>query len=113
MTSGCLEHRFLTSPLDASFCYLHHCNCVSSSLFISYAQTIPSRFRKEICQAATSRDGQIASDSLFRVLYNIGAADRVTKEELETVCEELGDTSPNHTPAMPVDKMMEILQNKI
>jgi hypothetical protein len=34
-------------------------------------------------------------------------------EELETVCEELGDTSPNHTPAMPVDKMMEILQNKI
>eukprot|EP00978_Attheya_sp_CCMP212_P002915 scaffold6007_cov47-Attheya_sp.AAC.2 len=79
----------------------------------NYAQEIPSRFRKEICQAATSRDGQVASDGLFRVINNIGASDRVTKEELETVCDELGDTSPNHTHAMPVNKMMEILQNKI
>jgi cell division GTPase FtsZ len=60
---------------------------------ISYTQTVPSRFRKEILRAATDPEhaDAIAMEGMQRVLINIGAENRLSPEEIKSIFSEVGN----------------------
>jgi hypothetical protein len=65
---------------------------------ISYTQEIPSRFKKDLVKAATKGTNStdiIAKDGLHRLLFNIGASQRVSSSDVETIFNELGDGNGN------------------
>lgn len=49
------------------------------------------RFKKDIAKAAVVNDDCVGVDGVERVLHNIGAEQRLTKKELETIFTEVGD----------------------
>jgi hypothetical protein len=61
---------------------------------LSYAQCLPSRFQKEIIQAASCANVErIGLDDMRRVLVNIRAQDRVSEQEIKLIFEELGNAN--------------------
>mmetsp|Transcript_20727 Transcript_20727/g.30544 ORF Transcript_20727/g.30544 Transcript_20727/m.30544 type:complete len:124 (-) Transcript_20727:457-828(-) len=79
----------------------------------NYSHTLPSRFKKEIiCVIDTDRDGMVTIDDINRLLSNIGAANRVTKDELKEVINETSLNHPassNANQSIPVDKITQLL----
>jgi hypothetical protein len=64
----------------------------------NYDREIPSRFKKELLKAATTtpldaaaKSEVVAMDNLQRVLANIGAENRLTRNEIRCIFEELGN----------------------
>lgn len=49
------------------------------------------RFKKDIAKAAVVHGDLVGVDGVERVLYNIGAAQRLSKQELEVIFSEMGD----------------------
>jgi hypothetical protein len=89
---------------------LHHispCSSLSFSRRFSYAQCLPSRFKKDILKVAAGNTGNqlIASEGLQRVLNNIGASNRLSTQELDTIITELGGIEKS----VKVEKMMSVL----
>lgn len=63
-------------------------------LCTSYTRELPGRFKKDIVKAAqVPNTGNIAMDSLNRLLVNIGAKDAMTALEMRTIFQELGNAS--------------------
>lgn len=56
----------------------------------SYQQELPTRFKKEIVKAAISHDEYIGVDGVERMLTNIGAAQRLSREDLKLIFTEVG-----------------------
>lgn len=57
----------------------------------SYGQTLFPRFIKEMLVAADiNHDGKISHSELSRLLQNIGAAEHLSSEDLQTLFEEYG-----------------------
>ena len=71
-----LEQHTLTHTF--SFCY-------------SYTQCIPSRFQKQVVRAAQQDREMIAVEQLQQVLSNIGASDKISHQELQTLFVEQGN----------------------
>jgi phosphoribosylaminoimidazole (AIR) synthetase len=74
-----------------------HCN-------YSYAQEIPSRFKKDIVHAAKDQNGVIVMEAMERVLRNIGAPNSLSELELRAIFDEVGEAG--HIRA---DRMVQIL----
>jgi hypothetical protein len=55
----------------------------------SYAQCLPSRFKKDLIRAATSGD-RIGMSGIQKVLGNIGAGNRLTETEIKTIFDKYG-----------------------
>jgi len=72
----------------------------------SYAQCMPSRFKKDIVRAAMSEEGdRIALDDMQRMLANINMQHRVTRSEIEIIFLEIGGNSH----AIPAERLKEII----
>lgn len=57
----------------------------------NYTQTVPMRFKKDLVVAAVDKQtNKISVDDMRRVLHNIGADDRIHKDEIKLIWEELG-----------------------
>jgi hypothetical protein len=77
--------------------------------FFSYSEELPSRCKKEIISAADfHHDGKITFDGLYHTIYNIGAADKVSKTELGSIFAELGDSS-NAEKTIDIDDFMKLI----
>ena len=73
------------------------CAIFDPPFFVSYAQELPSRCKKEIIQAANVNENNcIEEEDLVQILYNIGAQDAVSKNDLRSIILELGDKK-DHT----------------
>ena len=73
--------------------------------FTSYTQCIPSRFKKDIVRAAKDDDSEhIAIDGLQRVLANIGASQKVSRNDMEIIFSEIG-----HSGRISTEKMFQLL----
>jgi len=74
----------------------------------NYAQTLYSRFVKDIVAAADADgDGFITADEIRGILDNIGASDQMTVEEIEIVLVEAGADEDAHQ--IPVERVVEIM----
>lgn len=75
----------------------------------SYTQEIPTRFKKEIVQAAcvdTMGSGAVEAESFERVLDNIGVPPSdISHEEIEAIFKEMG----NEQGQIPAQKMFQLL----
>ena len=58
--------------------------------YCSYTQELPARFKKDITKAAVVHDDFVGVDGLERVLMNIGAQQRLSKEDLNLIFSEMG-----------------------
>ena len=58
----------------------------------SYRQCLPSRFKKDLVKV-------IASDGIETLLKNIGASERMTRTEIDTILSEAGSTDQKTVPA--------------
>lgn len=93
---------FVTSPHFAYVClsfshdhtildFIHRLSIPSLSLtFTSYTHELPSRCKKELLAVADkNNDGNIPLEGIEMLLKNIGASDRISRNEIETIlCEE-------------------------
>jgi phosphoribosylaminoimidazole (AIR) synthetase len=70
----------------------------------SYAQEIPSRFKKDIIRAAKDQNGIIAIEAMERVLQNIGASNSLSELELRAIFDELGEAG-----SIQADRMVQLL----
>uniref|UniRef100_A0A7S2EID8 EF-hand domain-containing protein n=1 Tax=Ditylum brightwellii TaxID=49249 RepID=A0A7S2EID8_9STRA len=76
----------------------------------NYTQCIPSRFRKEIVNAADKdKKGYITTEEFESILRNIGADGRITREEINTIVKEAGEEKDGSTTAISVDRMMLLI----
>ncbi|GAX15082.1 hypothetical protein FisN_12Lh220 [Fistulifera solaris] len=58
----------------------------------NYAQELPGRFKKDIVRAATVENtDRIAVGGMERVLSNIGATNKISSTEINTIFQELGN----------------------
>ncbi len=63
------------------------------SVIHSYAQCIPTRFKKDIVRAAKEDESEhIAIDGLEKVIANIGASQKVSRSDMEIIFSEIGDS---------------------
>ena len=88
----------------------------------SYAQELPRRFRKDIVDAATKRSssispgGIVSAAGIEHVLSNIGAADKMTHDEIEMMLREVGSEaggSNSEDCVISADKMLDLLSNRV
>jgi hypothetical protein len=91
--------------------YHRHCNMythmrVLLSCLYSYTQTVPSRFRKEVLAVATdaAHPDAVALEGVQRVLFNIGAANRLSKDEIQSIFQEVGNG--HNIPAQSFMRML-------
>ena len=71
----------------------------------SYAQELPTRFKKDIMKAAArEHPDRVVLSGMQRVLANIGAQHRLTPTEMKVIFEELGQDG-----AIPIQRMSQIL----
>mmetsp|Transcript_31457 Transcript_31457/g.46388 ORF Transcript_31457/g.46388 Transcript_31457/m.46388 type:complete len:114 (-) Transcript_31457:186-527(-) len=57
----------------------------------NYAQETPRRFKREVVAAARDSENRILLEGMQRVLRNIGAAQKLSEHDLQTVFAELGE----------------------
>lgn len=73
-----------SSPLLSAFFSQHNQR--------SYRQCLPSRFKKDLIKV-------IASDGIETLLENIGASERITRTEIDTILSEAGSVDKKTVPA--------------
>ena len=76
--------------------------CVFTCLFLrSYAQCIPSRFKKDIVRAAKDKETeQVGIEGLEKVIVNIGASHKVSRHDMEVIFSEIGESGRISTEKM-------------
>lgn len=77
----------------------------------NFSEELPSRCKKEIIYAADAeshRSGKITTTGLEKILENIGASQKISREEIEIIIDELGDSSISEH-GIPIEKMLQIL----
>jgi len=68
---------------------------------VSYAQCIPSRFKKDIVLAAKEAETEhVALEGFQKVMANIGASHKVSRHDMETIFSENGDSGRISTERM-------------
>lgn len=73
----------------------------------NYAQTVPSRFIKDMRKATdVDGDNKITMDEMRHMLKNIEAGDKFSDEELESLFDEVGDDS-NGERVIHVEDMLQ------
>jgi hypothetical protein len=73
---------------------------------VHYTQEIPSRFKKDIIRAAAVEpSGKIASEGLEKVITNIGACHKVSREDVELIFREVGCAEG----FIPAERMLQML----
>jgi Ca2+-binding EF-hand superfamily protein len=73
----------------------------------NYAQTVPSRFIKDMRKATdVDGDNKITMDEMRHMLKNIEARDKFSDEELESLFDEVGDDS-NGERVIHVEDMLQ------
>lgn len=71
--------------------------------YYSFTQEVPSRFKKEIVRAAAPQgQSDVCLNGMKRVLTNIGAQDRLTAEEIQSIFAE----HANETGNIPGEKLI-------
>jgi hypothetical protein len=74
--------------------------------FFSYAQEIPSRFKKDIVRAAKQdKTDRVALEGMQRVIANINMQHRISRSDMETIFRENG----GETGAIPAERFMNII----
>lgn len=72
---------------------------------ISYAQCMPSRFKKDLLSAMADKGDRVALDGMQRVLANINMADRVSRSDMEIIFKEIG----GNAEAISKENLMKII----
>eukprot|EP00542_Grammatophora_oceanica_P018984 CAMPEP_0194049302 /NCGR_PEP_ID=MMETSP0009_2-20130614/30270_1 /TAXON_ID=210454 /ORGANISM="Grammatophora oceanica, Strain CCMP 410" /LENGTH=117 /DNA_ID=CAMNT_0038695421 /DNA_START=57 /DNA_END=410 /DNA_ORIENTATION=+ len=70
----------------------------------NFTREIPSRFKKEIVGAAKDENNKINIESMMLVVDNIGGSERVSRNDLERIFTEVGESGK-----IPADRMMQLL----
>ena len=79
---------------------------MSDTFHDSYAQEIPTRFKKDIVRAARPDEcDKIALEGMQKVIANINMEHRISRADMETIFQEIGGESK----AIPADRLMNIL----
>lgn len=74
----------------------------------SYSQTIPRRFIKQVLSISDqNKDGMIQTAEFSKFLQNIGAGDKLTKEEIDEIMSYLSQSDGKVTE-VSVDKIQEV-----
>ena len=77
------------------------------TLFCSYTQEIPTRFKKDIVRAAQRVDNKdIVLEGMQRVIANINMEHRVSPTDMEIIFQEMGG---GEAKAISPDRLMTIL----
>ena len=67
----------------------------------SYSQCIPSRFKKDIVRAAKDAESEhVAIEGLEKVISNIGASQKVSRNDMEVIFSEIGESGRISTEKM-------------
>ena len=74
------------------------------SWLYSYTQELPARFKKDIAKAAVVHDDLVGLSGVERVLNNIGLTERLTKNDLELIFQEVGNNGE-----MPAKRFISII----
>ena len=75
------------------------------SFLRSYAQCIPSRFKKDIVRAAKDEESEhVAIEGLEKVIANIGASQTVSRNDMEIIFSEIGESGRIST-----DKLFKLI----
>jgi len=93
-------------------CFSLFCFFLLYHYYYSYAQTLPSRCKKEIIHAADAESqhkGTITIEGLHKVIENIGASNMVSKREIEMIVAELENNSQSTKDTIQVATMLKIL----
>lgn len=72
----------------------------------SYTQELPARFKKEIVKAAAFQGDKVALDGLSRVLNNIGASNKLSQSEIQSIFSELGSRDDGLIPIQKMEQMI-------
>ena len=73
---------------------------------ISYSQSIPSRFKKDIVCAAKEKETEhVVIEGLQKVVANIGGTHQVSRQDLETIFSEVGSSDGR----ISCEQMMKLL----
>lgn len=75
------------------------------AIITSYAQEMPTRFKKEIVLAASTGNEDVKVIGLQKVLSNIGASQAISVDEMRAIFAEMG----NADGAIPAKKMVQLL----
>ena len=87
---------YCTSNLIVPFCFN----------FFSYAQEIPSRFKKDIVRAAKQDNtDRVALEGMQQVIANINMQHRISRSDMETIFREIG----GEAGAIPAERFMSII----
>ena len=62
------------------------------------------RFKKDIAKAAAVHDDFVGVDGVARVLFNIGAEQRLSKKELQDIFTEIGEGGE-----MPAKRFLQMI----
>eukprot|EP00980_Cylindrotheca_fusiformis_P006185 scaffold1323_cov113-Cylindrotheca_fusiformis.AAC.12 len=82
-------------------------NYVSFSAKFSYSQTVPSRFVKEVVKYADeNKDGVIQQSEFQHFLDNIGAGDKLSKDEIQDVMNYVGGEDATELSIETVQKKL-------
>jgi hypothetical protein len=88
---------------------MHTSNLISRPLFqfFSYAQTIPSRFKKDIARAAKQdkTNTRVGLEGMRQVMANINMEHRISCSEMETIFREIG----GEKGAIPAERFMNLI----
>ena len=82
----------------------------------SYAQAIPSRFVKDLLQAADSnKSGMLTKEEVQGVFQNTGAGDVLTEEEWEEVIDEVAQETgvSKDTTELPIETIQELMMDRL
>jgi len=73
----------------------------------NYTQCLPSRFVKQVLNAADkNNDGVIDVSEVQTLLSNIGASGQLTEDEIKSIMEELVDGSSDEVPRQNLYKLL-------
>mmetsp|Transcript_13800 Transcript_13800/g.19891 ORF Transcript_13800/g.19891 Transcript_13800/m.19891 type:complete len:118 (+) Transcript_13800:43-396(+) len=103
--SSTTTNRFLSSQGKNALRKLQE--VVHEYRLTNYTQETPSRMKKEIVSAAKNpRKDTVEIEGFNDVLSNIGVANKISREELQLIFQEMGSGTSGEIPA---DRMVKIL----
>eukprot|EP00563_Minutocellus_polymorphus_P005716 CAMPEP_0181041960 /NCGR_PEP_ID=MMETSP1070-20121207/11887_1 /TAXON_ID=265543 /ORGANISM="Minutocellus polymorphus, Strain NH13" /LENGTH=119 /DNA_ID=CAMNT_0023120125 /DNA_START=133 /DNA_END=492 /DNA_ORIENTATION=+ len=73
----------------------------------NYVHELPSRCKKDVLAVADkNKDGRIPVEGIEMLLRNIGASDRMTRSDIETILSEEGES---HAKVIERDHLMNLI----
>ena len=78
--------------------------------FLSYSQTIPTRFVKTVLKYTdTNKDGMMQKSEFIKFLENIGASEKLTKAEIDEIMDTVSEMGGSgEVTEVSIDKVQKV-----